>query len=51
MDEMRKKEITNMNSEKMNWEPPVLISLDKGKTEGGFRTETYEDTTGYNPNS
>lgn len=31
----------NKNSEKLNWEAPKLICLDKSKTEGG---ETYNVT-------
>jgi len=28
---------------KLNWEVPKLYALDKGETEGGTRTELYED--------
>ena len=28
--------------EKLNWETPILIILDKGKTEGGFTWDTGE---------
>ncbi|MFC2152308.1 hypothetical protein ACFLSE_07245 [Bacteroidota bacterium] len=33
----------DIDTKKLNWEPPVLISLDKGKTEGGtgIGTETF----------
>lgn len=33
------------------WEAPKLICLDKGKTEGGFTTGTFEDSTYSNPAS
>jgi hypothetical protein len=39
------------DSKKLKWEAPMLISLDKGKTEGGFTTGTTEDGTYSNPAS
>lgn len=33
-------------TEKLVWEAPLLISLDKGKTEGGFSPATPESTYG-----
>jgi hypothetical protein len=35
----------DFESEKLNWEAPKLISLDKGKTEGGPGTGTESFTT------
>jgi len=32
-------------NDKLIWETPKLICLDKGKTEGGPRTGTTEDST------
>lgn len=32
---------------KLEWEVPMLISLDKGKTEGGDRVNTYEYGSSY----
>lgn len=37
--------------EKLEWETPKLICLDKGKTEGGFTTGMQEDDTYSNPAS
>lgn len=33
-----------VDTRKLDWEVPLLICLDKGKTEGGDRIDTYEDT-------
>jgi len=33
--------------QRLIWETPQLISLNKGKTEGGARAHTYEDTSSY----
>lgn len=41
----------DLNSKKLDWEIPKLISLDKGKTEGGTLISTYEDADYSNPNS
>ena len=46
MDEKGNKLKMDVDSEKLEWEIPVLVSLDKGKTEGGTGT-TYEDFYAY----
>lgn len=35
---------TTQEEIKLQWEIPILISLNKGKTEGGEIQDTYEDT-------
>ena len=51
MDEKGNKLKIDINSKKLDWEAPKLISLDKGKTEGGPKTETYEDVDYTDPAS
>ena len=41
----------DLDSKKLDWVTPKLISLDKGKTEGGFTTGTAEGSTYSNPAS
>lgn len=43
MDGMRNKIEINTDTKKIEWEVPKLISLDKGKTEGGAAINYTED--------
>lgn len=37
----------NLNSRKLDWEAPVLLCLDKTKTDGGSSSATAEDIFHY----
>ncbi|MFC2104095.1 hypothetical protein ACFLS4_01925 [Bacteroidota bacterium] len=45
MKDTEKKSEIDLNTIKLNWEPPILISLDKGKTEGGTGIGSEDWTT------
>ncbi|MCK5028335.1 MAG: hypothetical protein KAR57_01785 [Bacteroidales bacterium] len=47
MDKKGNKIETNSCSEKLNWETPKLICLDKGKTEGGETHDVTKEATSY----
>ena len=44
-EKLKKSDDKTLNvNDKLTWETPKLICLDKGKTEGGFPTRGHEDT-------
>ena len=50
MEDLKKNKEEDKTDNKILWEVPKLYCLDKGKTEGGPKTDTYETYT-YNPAS
>ncbi len=51
MEEKGKNSIIDNYTKKLDWEAPKLISLDKGKTEGGPETWDWEDISYSKPDS
>ena len=45
--EEKDKNIEQQQAEKLEWEAPKLISLDKGKTEGGVTYPVTNESTSY----
>ena len=45
-EKLKKSDDNTLNvNDKLTWEAPKLYYLDKGKTEGGYDANTYEDGT------
>lgn len=51
MEEKEMKKTENPHEEKLVWEVPKLIDLDKSKTDTGYFSGTVENSTYTNPES